>query len=97
MIEKIIKRYWEANLLSISIVDYNGHSLYHISTWYDLDSDFKLLLNVDNDVSKYKNKFGNAWTNIIFKNTIHCKCITIWVCAANLFLFCKKLWANPVS
>ena len=60
MIEKIIERYWEANLLDICIVDNNGHSLYHIATGYDVDSVFKLLLNIDNDVLKYKNNFGKS-------------------------------------
>ena len=54
-----INKYKDSNLIDTCIVDNFGHSLYHIVAFFDDSDVLKILLDLDNDVLKYKTSLGN--------------------------------------
>ena len=59
-LRKMIRKYSDLHLVNLSFVNSTQQSLYHIVTAYDMSDVFDLLVEIDNDIAKYKDIYGQV-------------------------------------
>lgn len=57
---KLIQKYSDVDLVNLCFVNPTHQSLFHIVTAYDMSDIFDLFVDIDNDIAKYKDIYGQV-------------------------------------
>ena len=57
-LKEMIEKYSQLGMINVCIVNDHLQSLFHIATAYDMSDTFDLLIELDNNVTKYKDIYG---------------------------------------